>query len=357
MPSKKRRTSKQKPIRGSFSVFTILLFIVFVLGLPLYLFLNSQNQATQQQSHAAPGQLSHFFAAFSAGSNPTVASSVGLNAILDYGFNPTQTDSKSTALKAANLQIIDQMPDEYLRQFDKDGNLQSLLTSVTSHLKSEQNNSQIIAYWVLDDWSHDGTAKTALQQMNSLIHQYTPGKPSICGFSGNSGNYNGKTMNFSPAGCDMVGLYIYPQSSAEFSLPTILPALEAGLKAQGWNISANPLIGVPLSYGGANGYAVPTASEVETETKAFCTAGATGIIYYDFGTGTNGSNNSGIQQGIKAGITDCKAIWGSSTTTPGTSQQPPPQGVTPTFYCSGPASCAGTTNPTNPAGGSPLHLR
>lgn len=302
----------------------------------MWLSLNDQKINLRQQASAASTFPKGLLGAFSAGDNPTIAASVGLNAILDYGYNPKVGDSKSTALKAANLNIIDQMPDEYLRQYDKDGNLQNLLSTLTSHLQSVQNNSQIVAYWVLDDWSHDGTAKTALQQMTALIHQYTPGKPSICGFSGNSGNYAGKTKNFSPTGCDFVDFYIYPQSNAEYSLPTILPALEAGLKAQGWNIADNPLVGSPLSYGGANGYTVPTAAQVETETKAFCTAGATGIIYYDFGTGTNGSNNTGIQQGIKAGIADCKAIWGNTTgITPSASPSISNSQVTPTITSSG----------------------
>lgn len=350
--------SRKQPMRKQKAPLpTLIVLSILVPALILSVAISQRQTQYKQQAAGNTGQYNHTFAAFSAGTTPTIDASVGLNAILDYGYNPVVGDSKSTALKTSNLQIIDQMPDEYLRQYDKDGNLQALTTSITNHLKSVQNNSQIIAYWVLDDWSHDGTAKTALQQMNTLIHQYTPGKPSICGFSGNSGNYAGKTQNFSPTGCDMVGLYIYPQSAAEFSLPTILPALEAGLKAQGWDINNNPLVGVPLSYGGANGYAVPTAQEVETETKAFCQAGASNIIYYDFGTGTNGSNDSGIQQGIKAGISDCKSIWATSTN-PGSSgsssSQPAPTDIVPSFVCAGGINCAGTPNPTIFGGTTPV---
>lgn len=337
----KQKISIKNPLVIVSSITLFLSLILFGVILPTISTREQQQNLTQQALGAM--QFTHSFAAFSAGSSPSVAASVGLNAILDYGYNPVAGDSKSTALKAANLQIIDQMPDKYTRQFNSDGNLQALLTNLTNHLKSVQNNTQIVAYWMLDDWSNDGTAKTALQQMTALIHQYTPGKPTICGFSGNSDNYNGKTKNFSPTGCDMVGLYIYPQSASEYTMPSILPALEAGLKAQGWDINANPLVGVPLSYGGANGYTVPTAEQVETQAKAFCQAGATSLIWYDFGTGTNGSNNSGIQQGIKAGIADCKAIWGQAapvSTQPTTSALTPTVAptsiyVTPTIYCLG----------------------
>ncbi|HSW98104.1 MAG TPA: hypothetical protein VLF89_09840, partial [Candidatus Saccharimonadales bacterium] len=302
----------------------ILPLSLFVVGFAFYLliFTTPQERTNKPQASAASSFKTGIIGAFSAGDNPTVAASVGLNAILDYGYNPVVGDSKSTALKAAGLKIIDQMPDKYTRQYNSDGNLSNLISNMTAHLKAVQNNDQIVAYWVLDDWSKDGTAKTALQQINALIHQYTPGKPSICGFSGNSGNYAGKTKNFSPTGCDMVDFYIYPQSSSGYSLNTIFPDLIAGLKAQGWNIADNPLVGSPLSYGGANGYTTPTAAQVEEETKAFCTKGATSLIYYDFGTGTNGSNNAGIQQGIKAGVADCKAIWG--TTGGGTTTTPAP---------------------------------
>jgi hypothetical protein len=326
--------------------FAVLFLAFLAIATFLVVLSSQQRQTTKQEAAQINPESLHFVGAFSAGDNPDVAASVGLDSILDYGYNPVAGDSKSTALKAANLKIIDQIPDKYMRQFDSDGNLQALLNNMTTHLKAVQNNSQIIAYWVLDDWSHDGTAKTALQQMNALIHQYTPGKPSICGFSGNSGNYAGKTKNFSPTGCDMVGLYIYPQSDKEYDLPTILPALVSGLKAQGWDIASNPLVGVPLSYGGANGYTVPTASQMEREAKAFCNAGATALIYYDFGTGQNGSNNTTIQQGIKAGIAACKAKWGTSSISAGTSTQPAPTNITPTFVCGGSQNCAGTPSPT-----------
>ena len=110
----------------------------------------------------------------------------------------------------------------------------------------------------------------------------------------------------------MVAPYIYGHTAdpLDWTMSKVLPAMENSLKARGWNIASNPLVGIAQSFGGTGDFALPTASDVETQTKSYCQAGALGIIYYDFGTGQNASNNSGIRQGIKAGIADCKAIWG-----------------------------------------------
>ena len=281
----------------------------------------TQNKQTTKQQAGGATKFSHFIGGFNAGHAISTASSLGVRAALDYGYNPVQGDSRGTALKAANMSIIDDMPDKYLRQFASNGNMSALISSMTNHLKAEQNNSQIIAYWVLDDSSKNGNAKAALVQMTNLIHQYTPGKPSICGFNGditpNGGIIwkDGRADNFSPQGCDMVAPYIYAHDADphDWTMKKVLAAMFASLQERGWNIATNPLVGIPESFGGTDEFPVPTANDVETQTKAFCQAGATGIIFYDFGTGQNASNNSGIQQGVKAGIADCKAIWESNS--------------------------------------------
>jgi hypothetical protein len=316
-----KKQSKQQKQKSknlfSFLPHSKLAGVISLVFLILVVFINtlSVQQKTTVQQHAATAP-AHFVGAFSILSNYSDASGAGVNAGLDYGYDPNPAgDSRSNDYKAANIQIIDQMPDKYLRQFDSDGNMQNLIGSLTAHVQKEQNNDQIIAYWMLDDWSKDGTAKDALVQMTNIIHQYTPGKPTICGFSGNSGNYSGKTKNFSPQGCDMVAPYIYPNSDGDWTLGQILPDIESGLKAQGWDINTTPLVGVPQSYGGANNYAVPTAQQIETETKAFCEKGASAIIFYDFDTGQNPMTNADLLQGVKNGVADCQSIWGNAAPT------------------------------------------
>lgn len=96
--------------------------------------------------------------------------------------------------------------------------VQALLTDISKRLQQEKNNPLIVGYWALDDWPINdlGSAKDILVQEHALIHQYTPGRPSICRFGGSiypvpSYNYDwldGTAANFCPQGCDMVGFYI-----------------------------------------------------------------------------------------------------------------------------------------------------
>lgn len=209
--------------------------------------------------------------------------------------------------------MIDDMPDQYIRTFKTSGNLDNLLASMSAHLQTVKDNPQVVAYWMIDDWEVNyGGAKVALQKMNALIHEITPGKYSICGFSGNS-NYwsDAKVANFSPEGCDMVGIYLYPYGTNKPSMSKNIPLMFSSLTKYGWDINVTPLMGVAQSYGDKNGYYVPTADQVEAQTKSFCQYGATSIAYFDFKNGNNAATNSAIQQGIKAGISDCKTIWGN----------------------------------------------
>jgi hypothetical protein len=276
------------------------------------------NSTSSDAGTAAPITLpsSHILGAFSGQANPAVAQAVGLNSVLHYNYSPVAGDRESTTLKTHNLKIIDDMPDQYMRQFKADGNMTKLLSSMTAHLKSIQNNPQVIAFWMIDDWeSNYGGAKVALQKMNALIHQYTPGKVSICGISGNSLSWTNPNIrdklaaNFSPEGCDMIGIYLYPWGADKAPM-TNLPAILSVLKAHGWNVNKTPLVGIPQSYGGKYGYSVPTAAQVRSETKYFCEQGAKHIVFYDFHSGTSASNSTAIQSGIKSGLADCRAIWG-----------------------------------------------
>jgi len=69
-------------------------------------------------------------------------------------------------------------------------------------------------------------------------------------------------------------------------------------------------VGIAQSDGAANGYVIPTAAQIESQTKYFCDQGATHILYYDFHTGTSAATSPTIQAGIKAGLATCKKIWG-----------------------------------------------
>jgi hypothetical protein len=268
---------------------------------------------------------SNFIAVFSVDSASDLgkASSFGIGEVLNYGANYSGTDSYSQQVAANNMKIIDAMPWTYLRDYAQKSISQSqLITNLTNHLKAEQNNSLIVGYWVLDDWTYgDGTAKTLLQQMTSLIHQYTPGRPSICGFAGGlSSSGTGGSLdtnvadNFSPQGCDMVAPYIYADNGShgtyDWGLTSVLPGIFSELASKGWDQTQTPLVGIPDAFGGGT-WPTPDAAAVEAQAKAYCQNGAVGIIYYAFNesNGQDISDNTGIQQGVKAGSADCQNIW------------------------------------------------
>ena len=308
---------------------------VLVVGVMLIVFLTvigTYHPQKDRQPTAGTRQLPHFTGGFNIGSDAEITNAVadGIQVVLDYGYNPTGADSRSVALRASHLTISDQMPEEYLRKFGNGSiTLTTLETDVANHLNRVQNNSMIIAYWVLDDWTYgDGTAKQALIHINTLIHRYTPGKTSICGFGGgipplpSTGTWENTkaTDNFSPQGCDMVAPYIYAGNSStgtyDWSMSSILPAFFATLRSQGWESTKEPLVGVPQAFGGqVSGihWPIPDANAVETQTKTYCQQGAVGIIYYDWDTKVaSPMTNAGITQGIRRGLADCQQIWGVS---------------------------------------------
>jgi hypothetical protein len=221
-----------------------------------------------------------------------------------------------------NLKMIDDIPHTLISQFHKDWDLDKAVTMLTAHMKwlaaNDDVRSRIVGYWMIDDWDTDfGKAKVALQKMTGLVRKYTPGKYAICGVQGNSGwagdvaKYQARfTLNYSPEGCDMIGVYMYPYGAGKTPMKNIANVLQA-FRNVGWSNESRPLVGISQSYGGQYGYYVPTAAQVEAETKYFCQLGAKHIMWFDFNMGTgNGGNNAGVQAGIKAGVKACRAIWG-----------------------------------------------
>jgi hypothetical protein len=302
-----------------------------------------QTKTTPVIAPAQPllSSLSHFIGGFSIESNAEIVNAVdaGIQSTLIYGYALSEIDQVSATLKANNIKVIDAMPWEYLYYYEchihntcsatiypELTSPGALLSDVTAHLMQVQSNSLVIGYWVLDDWPYkSGSGKDLLIQINSLIHQYTPGKPSICGFGGEIPPLpqtifqwdDSTAANFSPQGCDMVGLYIYGQSyttgSYDWTMSHILPAVFTSLKNRGWNITKEPLVGISQAFGGTvygETWPVPDANSVETQTKTYCQQGATGIIYYNWvESGPSPMTDSQITQGIKKGNADCKEIW------------------------------------------------
>lgn len=221
-------------------------------------------------------------------------------------------------------------------------NDEALLAIVTKHLQKVKDNPLVVGYWVLDDWVQwdAGHARPLLEKIHALIQQYTPGRPAICGFGGTIeiqqkyGWEDWIAANYSPQACDQIGLYLYSPSlpnttptpdsdSYDWSMSEVLPAMLTSLQARGWDSTKVPMIGIGQAFGGSikdtNKYrVVPTAENIEKQSRSFCEHGATGLAFYawndaGFGAGAHTPMNSPeIEVGIQRGIAACKAYTGQA---------------------------------------------
>jgi hypothetical protein len=291
------------------------------------------------------------------------AAKEGVQVVFAYGQPPAQGGILGKRLQSLHMKVIDGIISSYLRyyecnrarkieppppglgrfcQFDSDPSLtneSALLSLVTAHLQQVKDNQLVIGYWVLDDWVlwDAGGARTLLIKIHQLIQQYTPDRFAVCGFGGfveRGDAYDWSDSladNFSPQGCDRVGLYIYslaqsdtvPISSPDeynWSMSGLLPKIFASLKMRGWDITKEPLIGIGQAFGGpiknTNKYWItPNARDIEKQSRSFCEHGATGLAFYAWTDGGYGPdtqtpmNNPVIGSGIRNGITACKQYW------------------------------------------------
>jgi len=300
----------------------------------------------------------------------TKAADYGVQVVFKYGSPPSEKDQLGKKLESLHMKVIDGMLWEYLFDYechriktvkpppvgygpfsagyvpycttDDHPEMTSesvLLQYISAHLQQVKNNRLIVGYWVLDDWVpwDAGSAKQILIDIHKLIQRYTPDRPTICGLGGTISLNQGYGWddwiadNFSPEGCDRVGLYIYTSSilnttplpsPARFnwSMVGVLPEMFASLQQRGWNITKEPLIGIGQAFGGPlvnskRYYATPNAKDIETQSRSFCEHGATGLTFYawdDSGFGPKTQtpmNNPQIATGIRNGIAACKQYW------------------------------------------------
>ncbi len=286
----------------------------------------------------------------------------GVQVVFDYGQPPSESAVLGQDLKSLHMKVVDGFISSYLYYYEchrtkiikpspaytpyclQDTHPElstenTLLATIATHLQQVKDNQLIIGYWVLDDWVpwNPGSARQLLIKIHELIQQYTPGRPAICGFGGFIHSGTGYSWsdwladNFSPQGCDVVGLYMYtpvlpdttPVPSADtynWSMAGLLPAVFSSLAKRGWDIGKEPLIGIVQAFGGqrnhTNLYSVtPTARDIEMQSQSFCEYGASGLVFYgwdDSGFGPiaqTPTNNRGIEMGIRNGIAACKQIW------------------------------------------------
>ena len=288
----------------------------------------------------------------------TRAAGDGVQVVFYYGQPPSESSVLGQKLASLHMKVVDGFISSYLYYYEchrtraiksppgyspyclddthpELSTENALLATISAHLGQVKDNHLIIGYWVLDDWvSWDpGSALQLLMKIHKLVQQNTPAYPTICGFGGfiSTGTAyswsDGLADNFSPQGCDMIGLYMYtpvlpdttPAPSADaynWSMSGLLPAVISSLSKRGWDIRKEPLIGIDQAFGGPRNYTnfysvTPTAKDVETQSKSFCEHGASGLVFYgwnDSGFGPTAQtpmNNGGIETGIRNGIAAC----------------------------------------------------
>lgn len=347
--------------------FVILLLIFFAIALPI-LFIQYRQYIIPNAQTSTPNEFykTHILGGFSVDTPERVVKVArdGVQVVFKYGQPPSESDRLGQKLQSLHMKVVDGYIASYSYYYEchrtkefkpsllapgqyckddphpelTDANV--LLATIAAHLKQVKDNQLIIGYWVLDDWPQwdAGSARQLLIKIHNLIQQYTPGRLAICGLSADLlpqrayGWFDWLADNFSPQGCDMVGLYIYasPVSNAtpaspndyDWSMSALLPAVFASLKARGWDIAKEPLIGIGQAFGGPRAntdeyWVTPTAKDIETQSKSFCEHGATGLNFYawdDSGFGPTTQtpmNNTEIETGIRNGIAACKQYWSS----------------------------------------------
>ena len=341
------------------------LFVVFILVFVLILIIFKAIASSTQVNVSMAVQNTHIIGGFSIDTpvRLTRAAADGVQVVFDYGQPPSESSVLGQKLKSLHMKVIDGFIASYLYYFEchrttlikppprgdssfcsydyhpELSNENMLFTAITNHLQQVKDNQLVVGYLVLDDWAlwDPGSARQPLVKIHELIQQYTPGRPAICGLGGSIEPDSGyhwsdwKVDNFSPQGCDRVGLYMYtpllpdlmpaPRANTfNWSMVGLLPAIFSSLAKRGWNIRKEPLIGIAQAFGGprknTNFYEItPTAKNIETQSRSFCTHGASGLVFYgwdDSGFGSTAQtpmDNDGIETGIRNGIAACQQIW------------------------------------------------
>ena len=348
------------------------IFMVSLIGIS-FLFVacnNANNAAVPQSKSISPtrstsssSKFRHFTAGFQIinASNAQDAANLGIQVAFNYGEPYSEDSTMGRVFKSLQLEQIGGQISSLLYQYechhlyqnhiDPQGycsqdypgmNYQTLMDTVKKDVINTKSHSSHSGYWILDDWpgSDEGSAKSILQSITQIIHTYDPGKPSICGFGAELGINRtdlfdpNVTKNYSPGGCDMVGIYVYSQSvtdsnttpdTFDWSMSNLLPLIFNALQRQGWDKNKVPYIGIAQAWAGkrsdVNGFyeIVPTSQDIAEESASFCYNGALAINYYAWNTSDisdlqSPENNSQIREGVLQGIKSCQTYWNNLPT-------------------------------------------
>jgi hypothetical protein len=218
----------------------------------------------------------------------------------------------------------------------------SILTQLKNYFKKNADNPNVVGYWILDDYP-GADIRHVLERIHDLVNEQNRSakiaRPTVCGIGGaldlttdsrpadvRYEHINRALINFSVNACDVVALYPYavgPRSTSpnevDWSKRRLLPYVFKKLRARGWNIGKNPLIGMPQAFYYApmprqtTPHVAPRPTDIAKEFSSFCEAGASAIIFYSWHDShsewSEGHNTPAIRKGLVEGLKTCRSIW------------------------------------------------
>jgi len=343
--SRGRRGARARPARAAAAVLAVATAVASLSAVPA------------RPALASPA---HLVVGFNATSPALVSSAAAVGVTTDvlYAGAPATSSSLGRALLSAHMGVVDAsistdlffwechrthtvaLPPAGERNFycrrdaEPTFTTAKLLSTVATALRADAVNPLVTGYWVLDDWASwdGGSARAVLQDIHGEIAAATPGLPAICGFGaaitapGTAGWDASTGQNYSPQGCDMVGFYNYADAGRrassgaglDWSMRTLLPAMEGTLSSLGWSPTVSPLLGIGQAWSGryAGGYEPGlSVAQIVAEAGAFCAGGATSIAWYGWTSGdfrrktATPADSATIDAGITQAIATCRLAW------------------------------------------------
>jgi hypothetical protein len=273
----------------------------------------------------------------------SVVSGHVLNEIAQYGCWRARVINPPPSANSKYLQACTEIPETYKNITTLQAGKAVFLQRVENQLKNLQtkpNIDLISHFWILDDWHgwDAGGVQSDLPEVTKLVHQYFPGRQTICGFGGiavlpkdfqptstNDGFNEKSLMNFSPKGCDIADFYTYTYASGtnttpdkfDWSMSKTLPLFISTLKEVGkqadptWDGDIQ-MIGTGQIFGDTEADSVrliPRPEDIVVQTTAFCQNGM-GIMPFEWTDPRPNRltpfNSDSLKQGIAQGIENCK---------------------------------------------------
>jgi hypothetical protein len=212
--------------------------------------------------------------------------------------------------------------------------LAQLESRISQHLAVTRRDESVVAYWILDD--NPGDVRPAIELIHQLVEQENLvdqiARPTICGFGGDLDDsrrpttasraaFDAALANFSPTACDAVAVYPYgrttgsqaDEASIDWSMNDLLPYMLQALRDRGWDPERQPLIGIPQTFRFGQ-TSSPTAVDVATQTAAYCSAGASAIVFYAWNDSALAPKAElfdapDLRQGATDGLARCRVLW------------------------------------------------